>query len=220
VALRQMPPSLQPHSLCLDNFGLQLQPGGGFRGVLGAGAKLAALKQLQLSNSELLDGDEGLAATLEQLPAELEALIIDMVGTAAYDDDPLRLQHALFPFSVLQRLQQLTRLELGAVRVQAPGLSALQPLTRLVDLSLVGPAAGDDSVDNTISITASMLSGMQHLTGLELTSAKDIFEDDGTEPTVLEVEAGEPLERWHPSVFRSKSILLPLVFAVPSLYLG
>jgi hypothetical protein len=200
VALRQLPHNLLLHSLCLDNFGLQLQPGGGCKGVLGTGAKVAALKQLQLSNSELLGGDEGLAATMEQLPTELEALAIHMVGVAAYEDDPLLLQHAIFPFTVLQRLQHLTRLGLGGVGVQAPDLSALQPLTRLVDLALVGLAAGDDSIDNTISITANMLSGMQRLTCLELISARDVFVDDGTEPTVLEVDAGEALRRRHPSI--------------------
>jgi hypothetical protein len=49
VTLRQLPHN-QLTKLQLESVKLQLDPGQGFEGVLGAAAKLAALKQLQLKN--------------------------------------------------------------------------------------------------------------------------------------------------------------------------
>ena len=51
----QLPSGLQLTSLQLEGFRLQLQPGRGFQGVLGAAAGVAALKQLRLSKCFLLD---------------------------------------------------------------------------------------------------------------------------------------------------------------------
>jgi hypothetical protein len=72
--MHQLPPSLQLHNLELERFCVQLQPGNGFRGVLGAAAATAGappLKQLRLSWCRLLGGDspsDSLAAGLRQLP--------------------------------------------------------------------------------------------------------------------------------------------------------
>jgi hypothetical protein len=72
VTMQQLPhDSLQElSSLRFKHHLLQLQPGGGFQGILRAGAPL---KELQLCECKLLDGDEGLAAALPMLP-ELQIL--------------------------------------------------------------------------------------------------------------------------------------------------
>lgn len=68
VTVVQLPPGLQLSSLQLLGVKVQLQPGGGFRGLLGAAAGTRSLKQLQLTRCRLVDGQAGLAAALAQLP--------------------------------------------------------------------------------------------------------------------------------------------------------
>jgi hypothetical protein len=54
----------------LNGFKVQLLPGAGFRGVLGAAAMVAALTQLCINDCEpiVIDGEEGLELALSQLP--------------------------------------------------------------------------------------------------------------------------------------------------------
>ena len=80
-----------------------------------------------------------------------------------------------FPTSALLGLQQLTYLELACVYLQGPDLEgpALQPLqalTRLADLRLA-PVIAPDSL---VAVDGSMLSGMQHLTRLEVGSRAEL----------------------------------------------
>jgi hypothetical protein len=171
LGLRELPPNLQLSSLQLLDLNLQLQPGHGFNGVLGAAAGSAALKRLTLSSSctvcdelHLLDDApaDALAAALLQLPAGLEHLSICSVvqygvGTPAV--------WVPLPTFFLQQLQQLTYLELAfnELRGAREGQLALQPLqrlTRLVDLRLT-------PFDPT-TVLASMLSGTHNLTRLQL----------------------------------------------------
>jgi hypothetical protein len=178
LELRQLPSNLQLNSLHLEHLYLQLQPGNGSHGVLGA-AVVAALKQLCLSDCKLLDGKEQLAAALWQLPDGLEHLSIS--GLIA---EGLWVQ---VPPGVLQRLQQLTYLELTRCRLKSPveGEPALQPLqalTRLQDLRLATVdkvPADDDRLD------ASMLAGAHHLTRLDVSGC---WHEDGAsfvQPGVL-----------------------------------
>jgi hypothetical protein len=93
---------------------LQMQEGDGFQGVLGPAAKLAGLKQLRLREFDLVPQAERWAAALLQLPAGLEHLSINgEVVNVTYDPSPLEL-----PTGFLQRLQQLTYLELVYVELQ------------------------------------------------------------------------------------------------------
>jgi hypothetical protein len=120
-----------------------------FPGVLG-GTAAAALKQLRLKDCELKAAGS-LAAALAKLP-DLKHLSIDHVK----------------PFDgeiELQTLQQLTYLELAASSLQVdgeaiPAMQRLRDLSVLLDLRL--------SSDSTYSINASMLSGLQRLTRLQL----------------------------------------------------
>ena len=174
ITIRQLPPNLRLGSLCLDRLHLQLQPAGGFQGVLGAAEGIAALKQLQLSRCKLRDGDDGLAAALAQLPAGLEALCFAKASVRGNG------YWALLPTAALQRLLQLTSLQLARVLLQgadeaSPVLQPLQALTRLVDLQL-------DRVDTTdgapVRLTASMLSNTCSLTCLELVRARASQDDE------------------------------------------
>jgi hypothetical protein len=190
VDLGQLPSNLQLSSLELSSMGsmgLQLLPGGGFQGVLGAAAGSAALKQLKLGPfCEVLDqdADAALAAALSQLPARLEHLGIS--GLLSLEDEWVQ-----FDADVLPRLQQLTYLELADIKVKAPGqgqpaLQPLQALTALQDLRLwaEGVSIGDEM------ITASMLSGMHHLTRLEVSAFARDSAAPNIEPGIL---AGKPL---------------------------
>jgi hypothetical protein len=167
VKLRQLPPGLQLEQLQFEGMHLRLHPGNGCRGVLGAAADIAALKQLRLYGCAFLtsvryDGTtmvppEELAAALQQLPAGLEHLSLRTPSMV----------HQHLPTGVLQRLQQLSYLELVGFTLQAPGqgANALQPLealTGLVDLRL--------SCQGRMLVAADMLSGTHHLTRLELRS--------------------------------------------------
>jgi hypothetical protein len=183
VELRQLPFNLQLSSLQLEHLHLQLQPGNGSHGVLGAAAIVAALKQLQLHDCELLDGEEQLAAALWQLPAGLEHLSISGLTW-----DHLWVQ---VPTGVLQQLQQLTYLELTRCRLKSPveGQLALQPLQALTLLQDLRLAADDGEMDKLPAdddrLEASMLSGAQHLTRLEVSGC---WHEDGpfwVEPGVL-----------------------------------
>ena len=170
TTIRQLPPNLQLTSLQLDRFHVQLQPGDGFQGVLGAAASVAALKQLCLRNCELHDRHRSLAALLE-LRTVLEHLSITGVTLG------LGMLRASCSTDVLQQLQCLTHLEFDeAVTFQGPTkapatLHFLQALTRLADLRLVQeydrPRSWRESTDYTI--TADMLS--DNLTRLELFEA-------------------------------------------------
>jgi hypothetical protein len=98
--LRHMPSTLQLHILELSRWPLQLAPGNGFEGVLGAAVPAPPLKQLQLDHCYLLDGTEGRESALLRLPA-LEHLCLrrNMVHEG----------WLCFPTGV-QQLQQLTYL--------------------------------------------------------------------------------------------------------------
>ena len=159
VSLRQLPFQSQFSSLQLGCLCLQLQPRDGWQGILGPSraAAVAALKQLRFENCMLLDdtSDEQLTAALSLLPAGLEHLSIDGFYTKTR-----------FPTAVLQQLQQLTYLGLHFVHIVPPSdssnpLQPMQALTRLRDLRLQPEQLenGDEP-----QVTASMFSGMQHLT--------------------------------------------------------
>jgi hypothetical protein len=161
--LRQLPAGMQLSSLQLDGFHLQLQPGDGCQGLLGAAASAASLTRLVLEHCELLDvGDatEVLAAACAQLPAGLEHLSINNI----YSSDGKLMQ---FPTVALQRFQHVTYLQMSGLRVKgpdeaSPALQPLEALTQLQDLRL----AADDR------ITPSMLAAAHHLTRLQLTDCK------------------------------------------------
>jgi hypothetical protein len=182
--LRHLPSTLQLQSLELSGWDLQLLSDNGSEGVLAAAVAAGAppLKQLQLDCCELLDGAEGLAAALLQLPA-LEHLCIfcNCIYDCICDCDCNYYCNATatasFATGVLQQLQQLTYLELAGDCLQGPDEASpdLQPLTalaRLVDLRL--------RLEDTIS--ASMLSSVCHLTRL-------VMDKGGFEPGAL---AGKP----------------------------
>lgn len=129
ASLCELPPYLQLRSLELGGMRLQLQPGQGFQGLLGAAAHVADLKRLELRDCiEVFDGSaEGLTAALYLLPIGLEHLSIN------------GLYGGHFPVGVLQRLQALTSLKLVAILLQgpdraSPSLQPLQALTRLIEL--------------------------------------------------------------------------------------
>jgi hypothetical protein len=157
LQLLELPPSLTKlDSLQLEGMTLQLQPGlGGAQGVLRAEFTLT---RLELSNCSLLDGAQGLAAALMQLP-DLQHLIVGVLverGRAAH-----------IPPAVLSRLTKLTSLKLQEVDCQDSNSSrargaALQPpqaLTRLADLQLIR---------SVCDVTADSLSGADQLTRLVL----------------------------------------------------
>jgi hypothetical protein len=152
--LRQLPhTNLQRlTSLSFNGVHLQIQPGGEFQGVLGAGVLGSPLKQLQIHGCTLLDTAEALAAALALLP-ELQHL--SLVST--YSDSGC----LVFPSSVFQALQQLTCLELaGGGSQEADSLRHLQGLSHLQVLRLSKGYA-----DN---LHTSMLSGLQGLTCLKV----------------------------------------------------
>ena len=158
VTLRQLPSTLQLSSLQTSGLDVQLGPGDGCQGVLGAAAVVAALKQLRLSQSVLFEGDKGLAAAVLLLPTELQHLSISALY---FYNEP-------FPTSVLHKLPHLTYLEFARIELQGAdkpshALQPLQALTRLADLRLCVD-------DYECNVTVSMLSGTCNLTHLELTS--------------------------------------------------
>jgi hypothetical protein len=157
--LRHLPPTLQLTSLIFSNMRLQLQPGGGFQGVLRPGLPL---KQLRLQECIVLDGaddDERLTAAwgVLSLLTELEVLSIScwFEGSAPF-----------FTTAVLAQLQQLTCLELDVKgELQGPNetMPALQPLQSLTKLPALKVVCYEPC-----SVTASVLSQLSQLTRLEL----------------------------------------------------
>jgi hypothetical protein len=168
--LRHLPSTLQLHSLELVKWFLQLLPGNGTEGVLGAALAAGAppLKRLHLDRCKLLDGLEVLEAALLRLPALEHLCLRGSVAVVELQQGFKQPTELLFPTAVLQQLQQLTYLELAGVELQgpdpaSPALQLLTVLTRLADLRVRRVGALDE-----LCITASMLSGMCHLTWLAL----------------------------------------------------
>ena len=131
ITLQELPPRLHLTSLHLLGLCVQLQPGNGFQGVLGAAAAAAEappLKQLKLVSCELLDREEGLAAALSLMPA-LESL---EVSKHSMQDPCLQLPADLFAAD----LQQLTHLKLHGVTLRGPSQEQWQGLSRLESLDL------------------------------------------------------------------------------------
>jgi hypothetical protein len=180
--LEELPPSLTKlDSLQLKGIVLQLQPDGDAQGVLRA---VFPLTRLEISSCSLLDGAQGLAAALAQLP-DLQHLSVDDVR-----DEDGRAVHVRT--AVLTQLTKLTSLKLGDIACQGRNSSsdsdsdsdssnsdssssdlgaALQPLqvlTRLADLQL-SPV---NSMPPGCVLTADMLSGAVSLTRLGLTCVK------------------------------------------------
>jgi hypothetical protein len=173
LSLYTLPANLQLDSLQLNNMSLQLQSGYDSHGVLGYPA-VAALKQLRLGDCRTLDHGDAqqrvLAMSLSQL-CQLEHLTLTAQSIVHFliNVEPHR----------LQRVQQLTYLELSGIKLDRPGpidsytdearppLEILKVLTRLVDLRL-STDYQDDCDWGTGFIPACVLSGMQRLTRLEL----------------------------------------------------
>jgi hypothetical protein len=164
--LFQLPSHLQLSKLQFEHFCLQLQPGHGSHGVLGPTAAGTALKQLRLKHCKF-DSSKQLEAVLSQLPAGLEHLSMSTMSGV------------VFPNSGLQRLQQLTYLELAEVELEPehgqPALQPLQALTLLQDLRIRTFNCG---------ISDSMLSGTHHLTRLDV-SGCGVHRHVPLEPGVL-----------------------------------
>ena len=157
VCIRQLPhDKLQGlSSLNFSGLRLQLQPGDGFQGVLGAGV---LIKQLQFDTCRLLEGEPGLwqpgglAAALSLLP-ELHHL--SFVNTCFDKSGWLWLPRRL-------PLQQLTYFELAACPIsidERVGLEFLSSLTSLHELHI--------QCDCAHTIKASNLAGMHILTCLK-----------------------------------------------------
>jgi hypothetical protein len=108
IVLCQLPDSnTKLSSLEFTGVQLQLQPGRGYPGVLGAAAPLP-LKQLQLNICQVLDNEDGLMAALARLPGLEHLSIVDST-----DNNSLTMYIPLG--EVLLGLQQLTYLELEKV---------------------------------------------------------------------------------------------------------
>jgi hypothetical protein len=149
-------------SLRLNRLLLQLQPGCGFQGALGA-----PITSLQLERCVLLDGEQGLAAALPLLP-KLQHL--SLIGIVTRSGSPVG-----FPSSAMQSLQQLTYLETtGPWSPEPHGVQHLQGLTRLQDLRLHGL----HTVLGKHSIQASVMAGLRQLTHLKVEGYKNscVFE--------------------------------------------
>jgi hypothetical protein len=162
----QLPAKVQPGSLQLPGFQIQLQPGKTCRGVLGPAA-WKVLQQLRIADCVVLDGQAGLAAALMQLPAlEHLSLVRPRVFQSAFVDRTHKL--TVMTAGVLPQLQHLTYLELDSVdSMQAESWQAymqgLELLTHLQDLRLA-----PDWADQQHCFTASMLSGAHQLTRLQV----------------------------------------------------
>jgi hypothetical protein len=165
VTLHQLPPNLLKLSSLtfIGQLHLQLHQGSGCQGVLGAGPPL---KQLVLDGCVLLDGGEGLRATLQLLP-ELQHLSI--TGLKDEHGEPVG-----FSFRGLQDMVQLTYLELSGCAFcnDHPNLQHLSHLQDL-RLALVGRRWFLDTV---------MVSGLQRLTRFEIHGTAGTF---GVKPDIL-----------------------------------
>jgi hypothetical protein len=167
-------------SLTLEELILQLQPGRGYQGVLQAGPSLKRLKlhECQLLGSMFLDdADQLLEAALLLLP-HLEHLSISRLyktGQGAFGAlgaFGLFGAGSEFPGDVLQAMQQLTHLEVSDCGLQ-DDMQHLQGLTGLQNLRLCSAVQ--------LSVTASVLSGCQRLTRLEVSgvNAGQFYMDPG-----------------------------------------
>lgn len=160
-----LPHNLPLASLELSALEVQLQPQGGWVGMLRPGVPL---KKLRLTHCTLRDGAAGLAAALPLLPG-LEHLSIETDCDTTHNKTT-----GAFPPSVLsavQQLQQLTHLKLDCCLEGAPGQEEpyLQPfgsLTRLVELHLAVRVTADSP--HLAYIEDSMLFSLQRLSYLEL----------------------------------------------------
>jgi hypothetical protein len=138
VSLRELPPVLQLKGLQLEwfhlqlhpataqpryNLGMQLRPAKYFQGVLGNAGQLAALKQLRLTDCDILLDCEGRAEVLFG-PGGLAALSVLTglehlsISRIFYKDH----DKAEFPTGILPRLQRLTCLELSEVHLTLGGV--------------------------------------------------------------------------------------------------
>jgi hypothetical protein len=165
-------------SLQLNGFTVQLQACDRFAGVLGAAAQVAALTKLTLRNCNLpfsaqfREGSNALAAAVSLLPTGLQYLSLDSPHTNNSTTHWLRL-----PTVELQRLQQLTYLEVAKVLLvgpdkATPALQPLQALTRLVDLRILMDGDDPERGYDEYGVPASMLSGAKHLTRLQLSGCR------------------------------------------------
>jgi hypothetical protein len=152
VILGELPNNLpQLASLKLGGLSVQLQPGNGHQGLLGAG--LPVLKRLRLDGCSLLDGEQGLAAALTLLPA-LQRLTVRFLTTSGAE--PLSSTWT----TGLQQLQHLQHVSLLGCLGRANNLQHLQCLTQLQSLELHS--------QGEVTIEATMFAGMQFLTSLRL----------------------------------------------------
>ena len=180
ATLQQLPhQSLQGlSSLCFSHLRLQLQPGGGFQGVLTAGAPL---KELDLSDCSLLDGVEALAAVLPLLPCLQDLRCSKSFGCSGLGPvGDITKPPKCFPHnSTLQKLQQLTCLSLTGYALEEPGgPQHLQRLTNLQELYLDGKALP--------IVKAGMLSGLQQLVAFGLHGDNSMSSGDAVlEPDAL-----------------------------------
>jgi hypothetical protein len=174
VSLNQLPTSLQLTSLWLERLQLRAQPTARFRGVLGAAAGVANLKQLRLSNCNLIGKSAKTNATsalLSRLPAGLEQLSIRDLRCGGWVLE--------IPTGLLQRLQQLTSLKIVHNTLKGPddatpALQPLQALTRLVELQLKSCKLLGNGGDEDLAATLTkLMPGLKHLSisGLTVTSA-------------------------------------------------
>ena len=107
ITLGQLPPDLQLTSLQLCGLSVQLQPGGGYQGVLGAAATVAALKQLCIF-CDLLGGPEAFLETLAQLPPGLQDLRFGGLDRES--------GYFYLPNAALQHLHNLTTLCMSNIK--------------------------------------------------------------------------------------------------------
>jgi hypothetical protein len=184
--VRQLPQSLTKlSSLAFDNSLVQMLPGDGYQGVLGAAAAAPLpLKQLRLNNSKVLDSYEGREGLKEFDGGLMKALALlpGLEHLSIIECDDSHGGSLCIPLGeVLPGLQQLTFLELdlelgvdpdtdddsseeGEDAAPMPHPTAVQmqhlsTLTRLADLRLP---------QIVCRFTAGMLSGVQTLTRLQL----------------------------------------------------
>lgn len=154
LTMRELPSGLKLNLLTLKCLKLQLQPGGGFEGVLRPGAHI---QQLHIDDCMLLDGASALAAALPLLP-QLDHLRVNHIQQK--NGDRVR-----FPGDALLQLPQLTRLELCLGSLHGPStLQYISTLTALQDLRMDCP--GEDL------ITAHSFEPLQRLTTLRALGAE------------------------------------------------
>jgi hypothetical protein len=154
VQLHELPASLTKlDSLQLEGMTLQLQPD-----VLRA---VFPLTRLELSYCTLLDGSQGLAAVLAQLP-DLEHLGVTVNLHTG--------RNLPFPSDVLPHLQNLTCLMLQGLdcrnRNNSAPSAALQPLQALTRLAVLQLGAAQVPYKRKGPVMADMLAGADQLTRL------------------------------------------------------